>query len=134
VILPITDPYVVHHGALGSFATAYLPDGCAPGPIADRLGALPGMELVLERGEACRRFELPPDRMGDLVAVSERHTVIGTSAERHDLSGLDAPLRSHGGISEQTVPFVINRPAPDLDPAARLRNYDIFGVALALAR
>ena len=25
VILPITDPYVVHHGALGSFATAYLP-------------------------------------------------------------------------------------------------------------
>ena len=27
VILPITDPYVVHHGALGSFATVYLPDG-----------------------------------------------------------------------------------------------------------
>ena len=25
VILPITDPYVVHHGALGSFATVYLP-------------------------------------------------------------------------------------------------------------
>src|SRR5213596_796123 len=27
VILPITDPYVVHHGALGSFALAYLPAG-----------------------------------------------------------------------------------------------------------
>jgi phosphonoacetate hydrolase len=27
VILPITDPYVVHHGALGSFATVYLPAG-----------------------------------------------------------------------------------------------------------
>src|SRR5579872_3634800 len=25
VILPITDPYVVHHGALGSYATVYLP-------------------------------------------------------------------------------------------------------------
>ena len=24
VILPITDPYVVHHGALGSFATVYV--------------------------------------------------------------------------------------------------------------
>ena len=23
VILPITDPYVAHHGALGSFATVY---------------------------------------------------------------------------------------------------------------
>src|SRR5205085_8792911 len=27
VILPITDPYVVHHGALGSFATIYLDEG-----------------------------------------------------------------------------------------------------------
>jgi phosphonoacetate hydrolase len=26
VILPITDPYVVHHGALGSYATVYLAD------------------------------------------------------------------------------------------------------------
>ena len=33
-------------------------------------------------------------RIGDIVAVSERFTVIGTSASRHDLSGLDAPLRS----------------------------------------
>ena len=33
--------------------------------------------------------------------------VIGTSASRHDLSGLDAPLRSHGGISEQRVPLVL---------------------------
>jgi phosphonoacetate hydrolase len=134
VILPITDPYVAHHGALGSFATAYLPDGAAPASIIERVAALPGMETVLPQGEACRRFELPADRMGDLVAVSDRHTVIGTSAERHDLSGLDAPLRSHGGISEQRVPFVINRPTPGLDPAARLRNYDIFGVALNLAR
>ena len=27
VILPITDPYVVHHGALGSFATVHVPAG-----------------------------------------------------------------------------------------------------------
>ena len=31
VILPITDPYVVHHGALGSFATVYLPEGVDAG-------------------------------------------------------------------------------------------------------
>jgi len=30
VILPITDPYVVHHGALGSFALVYLTDGISP--------------------------------------------------------------------------------------------------------
>ena len=28
VILPITDPYVVHHGALGSYATVHLPGRC----------------------------------------------------------------------------------------------------------
>ena len=40
------------------------------------------------------------------MVVSERFTVIGTSASKHDLSGLDAPLRSHGGVSEQRVPLM----------------------------
>jgi len=130
VILPITDPYVVHHGALGSFATVYLPDGIDPGAAAGSVAALPGMELVLDRSEGCRRFELPPDRMGDLIAISARHAVIGTSAAKHDLSGLDAPLRSHGGLSEQTVPLVFSRPLVGLPPARRLRNFDIFDLAL----
>ncbi len=96
VILPITDPYVVHHGALGSYATVYVGETAAR-YAARRIAAVPGIDLVLTRAEACVRFELPPDRVGDLVVVSERLTVIGTSRERHDLSGLDAPLRSHGG-------------------------------------
>jgi phosphonoacetate hydrolase len=129
VILPITDPYVVHHGALGSFATVYVPAGSDVPGLGKRLGALRGIEAVLERGEACRRFGLPPDRMGDLVVVSERHTVVGTSAARHDLSGLDAPLRSHGGLSEQRVPLLVNR-RTSLAPDARLRNFDAFDVAL----
>jgi phosphonoacetate hydrolase len=130
VILPITDPYVVHHGALGSFATVYVPAGVDVDDVGKRLTALAGIEAVLGRGAACRRFELPPDRMGDLVVVSERHTVVGTAAARHDLSGLDAPLRSHGGLSEQRVPLLVNRRAPGLAPDARLRNFDAFDVAL----
>jgi phosphonoacetate hydrolase len=134
VILPITDPYVVHHGALGSFATVYLPEGADSRAVGERLRGLPGMELVLPREEGCRRFELPPDRMGDLIAVSERHVVLGGSEAKHDLSGLDAPLRSHGGVSEQRVPLVLNRPTPGLDPQRRLRNFDIFDLALNHAR
>jgi phosphonoacetate hydrolase len=130
VILPITDPYVVHHGALGSFATIYLPDGADHDDLRRRVAALAGMEVVLDRTAACRRFELPPDRVGDLVAVSERHVVLGTSEARHDLSGLDAPLRSHGGISEQTVPLLLNRPAGNLPGDRRPRNFDIFDLAL----
>jgi phosphonoacetate hydrolase len=129
VILPITDPYVVHHGALGSFATVYLPPETSAEEAIVRITRLPGMEVVLERKEACRRFELPPDRIGDVVVVSERHTVLGTSAARHDLSGLDAPLRSHGGLSEQRVPVVLNR-RTRLPPGARVRNFDAFDLAL----
>jgi phosphonoacetate hydrolase len=130
VILPITDPYVVHHGALGSFATVYLPDDADPADVAARLVGLPGVELVLDRAGACARFELPPDRMGDVVVVSARHAVLGTAAARHDLSGLDAPLRSHGGLSEQQVPLLLNRPTPGVPAGARLRNFDVFDLAL----
>ena len=130
VILPITDPYVVHHGALGSFATVYLPEGADRARVCEQLDALRGMESVLTREQAAERFELPADRIGDIVCVSERSTVIGTSAARHDLSGLDAPLRSHGGVSEQRVPLILNRPLPGIDRQRRWRNFDAFHLAL----
>jgi phosphonoacetate hydrolase len=129
VILPITDPYVVHHGALGSFATVYLPaDRVAD--VAARLAAMPGIELVLPREAAAATFELPPARIGDLVVVGERSVVLGTAAARHDLSALEVPLRSHGGISEQRVPLVLNRRIEGLDTARRWRNFDAFDLAL----
>ena len=130
VILPITDPYVVHHGALGSFATVYLPDAVDQPALLARLAALRGIESVLNRADAAARFELPADRIGDIVIVSERSTVIGTSATRHDLTALDAPLRSHGGVSEQRVPLVLNRRINGLDPQRRWRNFDAFDLAL----
>jgi phosphonoacetate hydrolase len=129
VILPITDPYVVHHGALGSFATVYLPANRIA-DAAQKIAAIAGVELVLSRENACARFELPPDRVGDLVVVSERLTVLGSSVARHDLSGLDVPLRSHGGVSEQRVPLIANRPALSLPPGRRWRNFDAFDLAL----
>ena len=133
VILPITDPYVVHHGALGSFALAYLGASGDQAAVAARIAALPGIELVLTRGEAAARFELPPDRIGDLVVVSQQDTVVGTSRERHDLSGLDVPLRSHGGMSEQKVPLIVNRSVSAQPQNRRWRNFDAFDLGLNLA-
>jgi phosphonoacetate hydrolase len=134
VILPITDPYVVHHGALGSFATVYVTPADAVAGVAARVAALPGIEAVLTREAACARFELPGDRIGDFVVVSERLTVIGTSRDRHDLSALDVPLRSHGGTSEQQVPLIANRAARAgaLAPGRRWRNFDAFDLGLNL--
>jgi phosphonoacetate hydrolase len=129
VILPITDPYVAHHGALGSFATVYLPVGADMTGLLGKLSAMEGIDVALSRDEACKRFELPPDRIGDIVVISTIHKVLGTSRERHDLSGLTEPLRSHGGLTEQTVPMIANRKL-SLPADRQLRNFDIFDVAL----
>jgi phosphonoacetate hydrolase len=129
VILPITDPYVAHHGSLGSFATIYTPAGRNVGELIKKLQATPGIELALTRNAACNRFELPIDRVGDIVVISTRHKVLGTSVARHDLSGLTEPLRSHGGLTEERVPMIANRKIV-LPPGHVLRNFDVFDVAL----
>ncbi len=132
VILPITDPYVVHHGALGAFATAYLPDGADREDIIARLAEIDGIELVLGRETACDRFGLPADRIGDIVLTSGENMTIGTSEHRHDLAALNEPLRSHGGLHEQTVPFIVNRKIK-LDCKPDLRNFDAFFYATKAA-
>ena len=128
VILPITDPYVVHHGALGSFATVY-----AYGPdvkeIMATIAAQDGIDAVLDRKEGCARYELPEDRMGDVIVVSggpQGSKVLGTSREKHDLSGLNEPLRSHGGLTEQEIPVIANRKFKNAP--ATLRNFDAFAL------
>ncbi len=126
VILPITDPYVVHHGALGSFATVY-----AYGPdvkdVMAVIAAQDGIDAVLDKLQGCARYELPEDRMGDVIVVSggpKGSKVLGTSRDKHDLSGLNEPLRSHGGLTEQEIPVIAN--AKFKDAPAKLRNFDAF--------
>ncbi len=132
VILPITDPYVLHHGALGSFATVYLPEGADRAALAGRAAAdrrhHPRPRIARRPAE---QFELPPDRTGDIVVISTRDKVLGTSAARHDLSGLTEPLRSHGGVTEQEVPMIVNRHV-SVPAGTVLRNFDVFDVALNL--
>ena len=132
VILPITDPYVVHHGALGSFATIYLPDGADHDDMAAKLAGVDGIATVLLKAVACDAYGLPGDRIGDVVITSTEGLTIGTSESEHDLSGLDAPLRSHGGLTEQEVPFIANRKL-DLPRAPELRNFDILHYACLAA-
>ena len=129
VILPVTDPYVVHHGALGSYATVYL--GAADRPRARALLAeLPGVERVLAKQEAAAEFALPPGLIGDLVLLADRGTVLGKTPEWHDLSSVGTGLRSHGGLHEATVPFIVNRPLKsryrERLAGKRMRNFDLF--------
>jgi phosphonoacetate hydrolase len=132
VICPITDPYVVHHGALGSAVTVYLPDHAVPDRVADWIIRQPGITEVYDRELAALKLELPADRIGDLFVLAGRDVVIGRTPEYHDLSGLHGTLRSHGGRYEEMVPLVLSQPLTDTyltkarqDP----RNFDIFDFA-----
>lgn len=133
LILPITDPYVVHHGALGSFATAYLPASADEAQVVEKLRSVEGIDVVLNKADACARYELPGDRIGDIVIISGENVTVGTSEHRHDLAALEVPLRSHGGVTEQTVPFIVNRKMPDLAAAPKLRNFDVINTACQAA-
>jgi len=85
---------------------------------------------VLSREEAVERFDLPSDRIGELVVLADRDTVLGRTPEWHDLSSVGSGLRSHGGLHEAIVPMIINRRlkpeySTRLD-SGKARNYDLF--------
>ena len=135
VICPIADPFVRHHGALGSFVRVHLRKPVDITAMMAWVRTLPGIELVLDKQQACERFDLPLDREGDFAAFGDRNTVIGARREDHDLSQLAGHrLRSHGGLHEQKVPFLLSRPLNARYRARAqtgpLHNYDIFDFAL----
>ena len=131
VVLPITDPYVAHHGALGSFACVYLDDNEDQQRAMDLLAVVEGIEAVLPREQAAAKLHLPADRIGDLVVLGDRVTVLGKRPADHDLSGLDRPLRSHGGLHERTVPLMINHPLPE-ERIDGVCSHDLFHLVLNL--
>jgi phosphonoacetate hydrolase len=108
------DKYLKHHRGFGGTAWVYLKSPKDTDQAARVMRGLTGVEAVLTREEAARRFHLMPSRIGDLVVLGDRETVFG---------GLDSEFekmapeyRSHGGLSEARVPMVvynaIQAPAP----------------------
>jgi phosphonoacetate hydrolase len=134
VICPITDPFVRHHGALGSFVRVYMRKATDLPALMQASAALPGVEAVLDGPEAASRYGLPPELEGDFVVLGDARTVIGASRAEHDMSALAGHrLRSHGGLGEQTVPFIVSRQLRSDYLASKvggLRNFDIFDAAL----
>ena len=126
VILPITDPYVVHHGSLGSFATIYLEDKNDLDSVMSEIKKINDIEVVINKQEGCAQYNLPEDRMGDIICMSSEYMTIGSSKDKHNLSGLNEPLRSHGGLHEREVPFIINKKMSQIDSNKQLYNYDAF--------
>jgi len=135
VICPITDRFVAHHGALGGFVRVYCHDGLDPRAVMELARDLPGVHAVHDKASAASLFELPVDREGDVVVIGDAGTCIGAAEADHDLSGLKGHrLRTHGGISERRVPFILNYPLrPEYAARAAgapLRSYQLFDFAI----
>ena len=129
VICPITDPYVKHHGALGSYVVVHVDDKSKITDIKKWLEIQPGITEVYDQATAVRVLEQPVDRIGDLVVLSGRDVVVGRRPQYHDLSALDGTLRSHGGRYEEMVPMIISHPLNktyQMKAAGDPRNFDIF--------
>jgi phosphonoacetate hydrolase len=135
VICPITDAFVAHHGALGGFVRVWCRGKATAREIIGAIHGLPGIEAALDRETVCARYDLPADREGDVAVIAAANTCIGASAADHDLSGLAGHrLRTHGGLSEATVPFILSEPLNDAyrlrASMSRLKSHEIFDFAL----
>jgi len=129
VVCPITDPYVVHHGSLGSAVMVHLNETLETAAVADWIRGLSGIDEVYDRATASGELELPADRIGDLVVMADAGAVIGRTPADHDLSILNQPLRSHGGRHEQMVPMLLSESLSGryrARAARGARNYEIF--------
>jgi phosphonoacetate hydrolase len=130
-LCPITDPYVAHHAGLGSLAWVHLDDLSQLHRARGALAALPGVEGVLDRAAAAASFDLPADRIGDLIVLADGATVLGRSREAHDLSALHGTLRSHGGLHERIVPLIVCVPlVPGALAGRELHNRDLHDLLL----
>jgi phosphonoacetate hydrolase len=136
VICPITDHFIAHHGALGGFVRVYCRGGRAsPQAVMRALHGVPGIQAVYDRETACRTFDLPPDREADVAVDAERDACLGGAERAHDLSGLQGHrLRTHGGVTEAQVPFVLSEPVSERylrrREGAPLHSYELFDYAL----
>jgi len=135
VICPITDAFVGHHGALGGFVRVHCFEDAKPEDVIEFVRPLNGIEKVLDRTQAAETLDLPFDVEADVVVISGENYCVGAGQADHDVAGLNgARLRTHGGFSEQDVPFVISRPL-NADYLARakseqLKNYQVFDYAI----
>ena len=132
VICPITDPFVKHHGALGSFVRIYLNDPAIN--IEEALEfcrSFSQVELAMDGRTAAERFEMPLDREGDIVLVATKNAVLGSRHEEHAMEALkDHRLRSHGGLSDQEIPLLRSIPVDSAPREREWRNFDAFEIAL----
>ena len=106
-ISPERDKYFKHHRGFGGTAYVYLNDQKDLLQVKKVISGLNGVEEVITKGEACKRFHLMPERIGDLIVLGNSSTVFGDLDSESEQ--LPETYRSHGSVYDAKVPlFVFN--------------------------
>jgi phosphonoacetate hydrolase len=125
------DRYVKHHRTFGGAAWVWLNSPADELAVAETIAALEGVEEVLTKADAARRFHLMPSRIGDLAVIGDRDTVFGELESARE--ALEPTYRSHGSLHESGVPVIIYNAAVELPPADAFKaNLDITRIPFGL--
>ncbi len=126
----IKDGLFAHHRDLGGSLYLFLEHPEAAGDALRALRGAPGIEVVLPRAEA-GRYQLPPERIGDLLCFGQRQWALGIWGEG-DAVREETGLRSHGSVHEQTIPMLVA--GPGVRPGSEIREGRIVDLAPTLCR
>lgn len=105
-ISPEKDRYFKHHLGFGGSAYVYLNEQKDSSKVKQALLGFKGVEEVLNRQQAAKRFSLMPERIGDLMVLGDSTTVFG-HLEKGESEDLPKNYRSHGSLYEAQVPIFI---------------------------
>lgn len=103
-VAAIADKHKVHHKDLGGSIYIDLEKSGDIAKAKEVLQAEPGIEEVLPRAEACKRFRLMSERTGDLFLLGDKITALGSlDQERRSVA-----VRTHGSLHESEVPLLVH--------------------------
>ncbi len=117
------DKYLRHHRGFGGVSWVYSKAARDMDRVAMTLSGLEGVESVLSRNEAVKRYHLMGSRIGDLVVLGDKQTVFGELDTEQE--ALPPEYRSHGSLHETDVPLMIHNAGMKLQAEAFRYNRDL---------
>jgi phosphonoacetate hydrolase len=117
------DHYVKHHRGYGGVSWVYCKSAGETDRVAKAIMELKGVEIVLTRTEASKRFHLMPSRIGDLVVLGDRDTVFGELDAESE--ALPAEYRAHGSLHEMDIPLFVHNAEAKLSPGEFQGNWQL---------
>ncbi len=102
-VAAIADKHKVHHNDLGGSIYVDLENPADAAKARDALKAEKGIDEVLLRDEAARRFRLMASRTGDLFVLGDQRTALGQLEQVRS----EVKVRTHGSVHEQKIPLLV---------------------------